>query len=76
MGKTIAEALKEEGRAEGATQALQRTLVRLLRSKFKRIPEGVTKRIETTTDVTQLDAWLDAHGRAKKLSDLGIEPLA
>jgi hypothetical protein len=75
MGKTMAEVLKEEGRAEGATQALRRALTRQIRAKFKRVPEGVVRRIENTTDVAQLDAWLDGFARARQLTDVGIPPL-
>lgn len=75
MGQTIAEALKEEGRVEGAVQSLRNALLRLLRLKFRKIPPGIERRIENTEDVDQLNAWLDALMTARRLPSLGIPPL-
>jgi hypothetical protein len=75
MGKTIAEALKEEGAAREAVRGRQQTLLRQLRLRFKRLPEGTVKRVENTTEVAQLDAWLDAFANARKLADVSIPPL-
>ena len=47
----------------------------LLRVRFKRVPEGVVKRVESTTAVAQLDAWLEALVKARKLADVAIPPL-
>jgi hypothetical protein len=76
MGKTIAESLMEEGAAREAVNVRRQTLLLLLREKFKRIPEGVVRRVEGTESVEQLDAWIKAFARAKKLADVGIPPLA
>jgi hypothetical protein len=80
MGKSMAEVLKEEGRREGQQQEAvrrQRANVLLgLRRKFKKVPEGIVKRVEAADDVEQLTAWLDALFTAKKLADVGITPLA
>jgi hypothetical protein len=75
MGKTIAEALMEEGAAREAARSRQQILLRLLRGRFRRVPAGVVKRVENTTDVAQLDAWLDAFAKAQKLADVAIPPL-
>jgi hypothetical protein len=79
MGKTIAEALKDEGRAMGkaeeAVEARRKTLLRQLRLRFKRVPEQIVRRVEATTDVTQLEAWLDGVVTARKLTDVRIPPL-
>lgn len=75
MGKTIAEALMEEGEVRGATKALQQTLQELLEEKFRRIPAGVLKRVAATGDVEQLRNWIKASSRARKLADVGIPPL-
>jgi hypothetical protein len=74
MGKTIAEALKEEGAAREAVRGRQQTLLRQLRLRFKRLPEGTVKRVENTTEVAQLDAWLDAFANARKLADVRSRP--
>jgi hypothetical protein len=75
MGKTIAEALKEEGARNAEVLALRRTLLRQLHLKFKKVPEGVAKRVEATDNAEQLQTWLDAVIPAKKLADVGITPL-
>jgi hypothetical protein len=75
MGKTIAEALMEEGEARGALRARREVLLLQLREKFKRVPARVVKRVESTESVEQLDTWIRAFATAKKLSDVGIAPL-
>jgi hypothetical protein len=79
MGKSIAETLieqgQEKGRQEGAVRALQQALLRLLRKKFGKIPTGVTRRIEATQQVEQLEIWLDQFANARKLVEVGIAPL-
>jgi hypothetical protein len=76
MGRTIAEALRDEGRAEGraeeAVQSRQQTLLRLLRIRFRKVPKRVEGVILATTDVAQLDGWVDQVMTAQTLSDLGI----
>jgi hypothetical protein len=49
--------------------------VLLLRERFPRVSEGVVRRVENTTDVAQLNAWLQAFAKARKLSDVSIPPL-
>ena len=56
MGKTIAEVVKDEG----ALEAKREILLRLLRLKFKNVPEAIEAEIQATPDVQQLDLWLDA----------------
>jgi hypothetical protein len=75
MGKTIAEALMEEGAARVAVPVRREMLLLQLREKFKRVPEGVVKRVESTESVEQLNTWLRAFATARKLSDVGIAPL-
>lgn len=75
MGKSMAEALKDEGRAEEAVRSRRETLLEQLGTKFGAIPAGVRRRIETTDDVAQLKAWLKALVKARRLSNVGIAPL-
>jgi hypothetical protein len=75
MGQTIAEALREEGRAEEAVRSRQETLLRVLRIRFRKVPSGVEQRITNTDSPDQLDTWIDAFAKAKKLSDVGIPPM-
>jgi hypothetical protein len=75
MGQTMAEYLMEQGAAQEAVRSRQQTLLRLLRVRFRRVPEGMVKRVENTTEVAQLDAWLDAFAKARKLAGVSIPPL-
>ena len=72
MGKTMADVLTERGRVEAAVQTRQQTLVRLLRKRFGGIPLGVVSAVESTTDVDQLDGWLDRFATADTLDELDI----
>jgi len=80
MGKTMAEILTEEGERTGerkgeqkaAVQTRQQTLVRLLRRRFREVPAGVVNTVESTTDVDQLDEWLDRLVTADTLDELEI----
>jgi hypothetical protein len=47
-------------------------LLRLLRQRFRKIPKRAEGVILATTDVAQLDGWLDGLLTAASLSDLGI----
>jgi adenosylcobinamide-GDP ribazoletransferase len=39
------------------------------------VSEGVVRRVENTTGLAQLDAWLDALAKARKRSDVSMPPL-
>ena len=85
MSRTIADALKDEGRKEGRTEGLnrglregelrvqRRTLLRHLRTRFGPPSQEITHAVENTDDPTRLDAWLDRVLTAKDLSEMGIE---
>jgi hypothetical protein len=72
MGKTMAEILTEKGRTEAAIETRQQTLVRLLRRRFCDVPAGVVSTVQSTTDVDQLDGWLDRLVTASRLEELEI----
>jgi hypothetical protein len=80
MGQTIAEMLKDEGRLEGEIQGRQQEalatrraiLLRLLRKKFKKVPRKVAARIAATTNLQELETWLDNIIEAATLADVGI----
>jgi hypothetical protein len=75
MGQTMAEYLMEQGAAREAARSRQEILLRQLRVRFHRVCEGVVRRVENTTDLAQLDAWLDALAKARKRADVSIPPL-
>jgi hypothetical protein len=72
MGQTIAESLIEEGVVKGQLSQARTTLRRLLISKFGVIPESVLQRIESTTDLAQLDAVTEQVLRMESLDELKL----
>jgi predicted transposase YdaD len=84
MGRTIADALREEGlkkgikrgreegRKEGEIQAGRRTLLRQLRKRFGDLPPETVEIIETMDDIEQLDGWLDQVVSARSLEQMKI----
>jgi hypothetical protein len=78
MGQTIAEMLKDEGRSEGRQQealaARRAILLRQLRKRFKKVPRKVEARIAATTNIQELEGWLDNILDADTLADVGIPP--
>jgi hypothetical protein len=72
MGKTMAEVLIERGQTKAAIETRQQTLIRLLRRRFGDVSTGVTDAVASTTDVDQLDNWLDRFATASTLEELGI----
>jgi len=87
MGKTMADVLMERGRTEGerkgrtegrteaAIETRQQTLVRQLHRRFGDVPASAVSAVEATTDVDQLDTWLDRLVTARTLDELEI-PMA
>ena len=72
MGKTIAQALIEEGMEKEKVNSRQTMLIRLLDKRFGRVPDETLQAIQATQDVDQLDGWLDRLVTAKSLRDVGI----
>jgi hypothetical protein len=60
----------QDALAESMRQGEKRTLIRQLHRKFTRVPKGIVQHIETTTDLGQLDNWLDQVISAKKLTEI------
>jgi DNA replication initiation complex subunit (GINS family) len=76
MTRTMADVLIERGQTEGRTEAaietLQQTLIRLLRRRFGKVPAKVTRAINATTTIEQLDEWLDRFATANSLDEMGF----
>ena len=68
MGQTIAEMYIEQGRVEGK----RATLLRLLRKRFKKLPRKVEARVTATTNMRDLETWLDNILDAESLAEVGI----
>jgi len=63
--KVVAKKARQEGRAEGRTEKAQATVLRLLTRRIGKVPAKLKKQINSCTDLTQLDAWLDALADAR-----------
>jgi predicted transposase YdaD len=78
MGQTIAEMYIEkgrlEGKVEGEIEGQRKTLLRQLRKRFKKLPRKVEARINATTNLQDLESWLDNIVDAQSLADVGIPP--
>jgi hypothetical protein len=72
MGRTIAEMYMDQGRIEGELQGVRRILLRQLRKRFKRVARKVEARIAATTNMQELETWLDNLVNAETLAQVGI----
>src|SRR5262249_46651068 len=72
MSETIAEMLKREAREETTLTLLRSTLLRQLRKRFKKLPRKLVARIKSTTNVRELQSWLDNFVDARTLPDVGV----
>jgi hypothetical protein len=68
MANTAAEELLEQGRVEEARAAL----LRLLRSRFKPLPEGLAQQIEATADLERLRRAFDQALDIARIEDLQL----
>jgi hypothetical protein len=72
MGKTMADVMMERGASQAAVNVRQQTLVRLLQRRFGDVPPGVLATVQSTTDVDQLDDWLDRLVTVSTFDELRI----
>jgi len=80
MGKTIADVIRDEGMKEGMKEGIKEgeirskreTLLRLLEARFGKPAADVHDVVESTTDIEQLDTWLERFATAKTLKQVGI----
>ena len=81
MGKTIADVIRDEGMKEGIKEGIKEgeirskreTLLRLLEARFGKPAADVHDVVESTTDIEQLDTWLERFATAKTLKQVGIQ---
>src|SRR5947209_149920 len=66
MGKTIAQAFKDEGALERSRDFL----LLLLRAKFKTVPDRIVAEIYTTEDIRQFDVWGLALMKARRITNI------
>jgi len=80
MGRTIAQALREEGKASGFVEgkasgfveAKQEDLLDLLEEKFGTLPDGVYEQVRGIDDLELLNILIRRSVRADTLEDLGL----
>ncbi len=72
MGKTIAQALIEEGKELGAVTAKQEAVIKLLRGKFDQSSQTLIEKIASIRQAEQLDALFDRALSAQTLDEVGI----
>ena len=60
----------QKGQQKGALHNEHRIVLRQLQRKFNQIPDSIVQQIETSSDLDQLDKWLDQIIVAKDLSDI------
>jgi hypothetical protein len=63
----------EQGRTEGAVQALWKALLTLLREPFGKVPRAVERAVNATDDLARREAWVARFGTATTLAEGGIE---
>ena len=77
MGQTIAQALIQEGRelgySEATMQAKQEVLMMQLQTKFGTLPSNTVQRIQSISEIDQLDFLLNRFVTANSLEEIGIE---
>jgi predicted transposase YdaD len=80
MSQTIAEMYLEQGRVqgrvegeqEGALKTARGMLLRLLRKRFKKVPRKVEAHITATTNMQELETWIENFATAATLAEVGI----
>ncbi len=73
MLKSIADAIRDEGRSIATLETSRAMLLRLLERRFGALPEAIRATIERTDDVDQLTHWLDQVVTVDTLGEVGIE---
>ena len=82
MAQTMAEHLIERGKAqglgqgrneEGATQAKQAAVLKLLRSRFNSVPESVINQITLICNLSRLDSLFEKALNAKTLDEIDFQ---
>jgi hypothetical protein len=63
-----------EGKKTGALETTRTILLRQLRKRFKGVPRKVEARIAATTNLQELQSWLDNFAHAVTLADVVIPP--
>ncbi len=60
----------QQGKQQGALYNEHRILLRQLQRKFNPVPKNIVQQVEASSDLEQLDKWLDQIIVAKELGDI------
>jgi hypothetical protein len=63
----------QQGIQQGALNNAHHTVLRQLRRKFPQIPMALVQHIEATSDIEQLDNWLDQIMSANELAEIDFK---
>jgi len=63
----------QQGLQQGKQIGEQKTLIRQLHRKFPQVPPGIVQHINDTSDLEQLDEWLDQIILAHELADIDFK---
>ncbi len=69
----LAEQVREEGREEGRIETSRAMLLRLLEWRHIPVPTTVRARVESCTDLDQLETWFEGALHAVKMEELFAE---
>jgi predicted transposase YdaD len=70
--RTMADVLKHQGKQEGKIEQAHEGLLRQLAKRFGEVPPAVEATVKKTTNLAQLDEWIDRFATATSLEDVGI----
>ena len=81
MGKTSAEVLierglkqgLEQGREQGTVETMQKMLLRLLKTRFGKLPQKIQRTIRITQMIALLEGWYDRAMTVNTLSDIPFD---
>jgi hypothetical protein len=69
----LAEQVREEGREQGRTQAKAEMILRILEWRGIPVPEEVRERVESCTDLEQLELWAQRAVHAADAAELFVD---
>jgi hypothetical protein len=64
---------QKQSALKSALSTTHRIVVRQLRRKFAQVPNSIVQQIETTSDMEQLDNWLDQIVSANELAEIDFK---
>ncbi len=72
MAKSMADVLKEQGIEQGEIQAKQQAALKLINIKFDDVPNDVSNKITSITDILRLDLLFEKAATAQTLDEIDL----